>query len=120
MRLLIMTEFRQPITLKNGIRISFSDQTNRYFGDFHRIHIQVEIALPEGFSWPAAVPRKTSLVKTLEKMGVPGAHVEQEKQALIEGYLEAAKNYLEADDFPQRLAAKLQTEKQRPVFLRNS
>lgn len=110
----------EPIVLSNGLTVRFVDQSNRYFGDFHRIYIEVQICLPDHMELPVGFSReKTFLKKTLEKMGVPTEALERERKLLIDAFLATGRTYLEKDDFPQRLLFKLQQEKQRPVFLRN-
>lgn len=114
-----MSELLSPITLRNGLMITFEDRSNRYFGDFHRIFIRVSATLPDDFELPAGVARDdVKFERTLEKMGVPSALLAKEKQALVEAFLSSARAYLEEDDFPQRLAATAKAEKpKQPRFL---
>lgn len=114
-----MSELLAPVILRNGLIINFEDQSNRYFGDYHRVFIKVRVVLPEGFILPAGVePDDVTFERTLEKMGVPSAQLANEKQALVEAFLEASKDYLEEDEFPQRLVAAAKTRKpQQPSFL---
>jgi len=108
------------VVLMNGLTISFQDQTNRYFGDFHRVCIQVRIMLPKDYELPAGISReKAYLEKKLEKMGVASGRVEAQQALLIESFLTTSQEYLERDDFPQQLLAKIQRHKPKPVFLRN-
>lgn len=115
-----MPEFLDPLVLKNGLIIRFFDQSNRYFGDFHRIFIKVQIALPDHFELTAGLNReKAYLERSIEKMGVTSAEFERERNALIDAFLATSKNYFEKDDFPKQLSLKLLQRKQRPVFQRN-
>lgn len=114
-----MSEVFASLELGNGLVVRFVDQSNRYFGDYHRVSIRVVIALPDEFELPEGMKReKACLEKNLEKMGVPTASVETERRALVDGFLKSSRAYLEKDNFPQQLLAKLQKEKTRPVFLR--
>lgn len=114
-----MTEELRSVTLRNGLVIKFLDQTNRYFGDYHRICIKVTLILPDDFSLPAGMSRETAYYdKTLEKMGIPTADVADEIDSLIDAFLNSSQSYLEKDDFPRQLAGKIQQKNKRPVFLR--
>lgn len=108
-----------PVTLKNGLVIQFIDQSNRYFGDFHRVFIQVTISLPEQLAASAGLSTdRASLVRSLEKMAVPGKLIDAERESLIDAFLETSTAYLEKDNFPQQLLVKLRQEKSKPVFMR--
>jgi len=109
-----------PITLNNGLEISFIEQDNRYFGDYHRICITAVVSFPKDFHLPAGMTHeRAKLEKRLEKMGVPNAALETERNKLVESFLASSRDYLERDDFPRQLLRKLQTEKSTPIFLRN-
>ena len=115
-----MTSKLEPIVLKNGLSLHFIDQSNRYFGDFHRICIKVQIFLPADMELTAGLKReKAFLEKKLEKMGVTTEAVESERKALVDAFLASGLIYLEKASFPQQLLNKLLKEKPRPVFLRN-
>ncbi|HBT82423.1 MAG TPA: hypothetical protein DEB35_03005, partial [Desulfuromonas sp.] len=78
--------------LANGLHLRCREAGNRYFGDYHRVVVAVEIHLPLdhhglGKLDPALLARArarygASLVthKTLERMGVAGAEVTQVQQ----------------------------------------
>lgn len=106
-----MTEQIAPVELCNGLVIRFEDQTNRYFGDFHRICVQVRIELPTGID-----RKQACLLKNLEKMAVPSSGVTEQRNALIESFLKASRDYLETDEAPQRLLQRLQQQKAKPNF----
>ena len=109
-----------PVVLQNGIVIRFVDQSNRYFGDFHRICITAEVSLPENFVLPVGFPKEQArLKKRLEKMAVTSDAIESERRALVEAFLATSRAYFEKDDFPRQLLRKLQQEKPKPIFLRN-
>ncbi|MDT8441317.1 MAG: hypothetical protein RQ723_06620 [Desulfuromonadales bacterium] len=90
--------------LANGLEIVFTDASNRYFGDYHRLRIEVtlQLTLPEddpdgdGF-WLAArrlLGTRFRQVRTLERMGVPSAEVTATRQQLIDSYLQSTAAYL--------------------------
>jgi len=113
-------EMFAPIVLKNGLQVSFIEKSNRYFGDYHRISITAVVSFPDNYELPTGLSKeRAKLEKKLEKMGVPTAQLETERNKLVETFLSTSRVYLERDDFPQQLLRKLQQEKSRPVFLRN-
>ncbi|WP_303720938.1 hypothetical protein [Malonomonas rubra] len=114
-----MAENIKPVILKNGLVIRFVDQSNRYFGDYHRVFILVTIFLPDDFELPVGMKKdRACLEKSLEKMGVPSEAVETERQALIDAFLQTSRSYLEQENFLQHLLVKLEKERPKPVFLR--
>lgn len=100
-------------TLANGLQLRFYDQSNRYFGDYHRVRIVVEIELflssdllddPELL----AAGRKRfgdSLItsKVLERMGVPGSRVDELRAELVASYQREVQSYLSRPEVPLRL-----------------
>jgi len=115
-----MSDLFSPIHLTNGVVIRFIDQSNRYFGDFHRVCVKVVISLPIDFPLPdGMLPENACLEKYLERMGVPSSAVETERKSLIDAFLQTSRSYFEKVDFPQQLLRKIQEQKARPIFLRN-
>lgn len=100
-------------TLSNGLQLRFYDQSNRYFGDYHRVRIVVEIEValnPELIPDPEllAVGSKrfgSSVItsKVLERMGVPGARVESLRAELVAGYQLEVQSYLSRPEVAMRL-----------------
>ncbi|MCK4691198.1 MAG: hypothetical protein KAT20_05300 [Desulfuromonadales bacterium] len=113
-----MTDLLKSVTLEGGLVVNFYDQSNRYFGDFHRICIKVvaELVLLHATDEP-----EPPLVyeRTLERMGVTTAALETEKSALIDSFLSVSRTYLENPNFPEQLLRKKKSEKTKPVFLRH-
>lgn len=114
-----MNPLRQK-TLANGLRIEVFDESNRYFGDYHRVCLQVIISFDAGSaaeqvgadrqfwdSFRAARGDTVRVEKKLVRMGVAGAAVEQTVTALIDDFLRAADDYMAHPDYPQRLARTL-------------
>ena len=111
-----MKPFRRK-ALPNGLLIEIFDESNRYFGDYHRVCLRVVMSLdlppaavtdPDDASfWEAAgsvFGRKLQVVKKLVRMAVPGAAVEQTALSLSDEFFRAADDYLSRPDYPQRLA----------------
>jgi hypothetical protein len=102
--------------LDNGLRILFVDESNRYFGDYHRVCIQITLvcaldALPvantddEAFRDRAltTLGKELKVVKRLERMGVPTAEVERVRHSMIEAFMENASSYIGRPEYPRSL-----------------
>ena len=106
--------------LDNGLEISFSDGSNRYFGDYHRVCVVATIsyALDQladdelRLRATAVYGEQIKLEKRLERMGVPSAEVEQTRNALVDDFLSHASTYLSRPDYPRLLIA-VELSKQR-------
>jgi len=103
------------IALENGLLLQVENQTNRYFGDYHRVRLVVschfEVAglltdpdcdLDHG-QLRRLLGEQLRYEKVLERMGVPGAAVETTCRELVDQFLASNRSYLERADFPQRL-----------------
>ena len=100
-------------TLVNGLHLRFYDQSNRYFGDYHRVRIVVEIELALNNELLddqelLAAGRKRfgatlTISKVLERMGVPGARVESLRAELVASYQTEVQSYLSRPEVPLRL-----------------
>lgn len=114
-----MTE-EQPLRrerLGNGLVLEFFDRSNRYFGDYYRVRIEVRTRIPihadlvrHEVDAAGLLDRARKLfgeelveVRHLERMGVAGAEVEAVHRELIEGFLRVGTIYLQRADYPQRL-----------------
>ena len=107
------------IALDNGLVLSFDDHSNRYFGDYHRICIEVLVSLPQGASSDQDCSAgRTYTLRTLTKMGVPTAALGDERVSLVEDFLATSRGYLEKPDFPQQLLRKIGLEKKKLVLFR--
>lgn len=102
--------------LANGLLIIFTDESNRYFGDYHRICVVATIVCnlndlstensdDEGFFHRAIEKLGTQLevVKRFERMGVATADVEAVRTELIESFLRHATSYLSRSEYPRAL-----------------
>jgi hypothetical protein len=99
--------------LTNGLYLRFFDESNRYFGDYHRLRIVVEIELtlsnelltdPELLA--AAKKRfgvRLTTNKVLERMGVPGSRVDALRAELVASYQTEVQSYLSRPEVPLRL-----------------
>lgn len=112
-----MTAFREE-TLANGLHIAFRDESNRYFGDYHRVSVVVTLScplanlpsdLPADIAFRAEAMRvlgeTLSVTRRLERMAVPTAKVAQTRDALIDDFLAHAAGYLARPATLRSLAA---------------
>jgi len=101
-----MTTFRQE-TLTNGLCLVFRDESNRYFGDYHRVCIVVTLSFalaglpdnsPEEASFRAEAIQKLGetlvVTRQLERMAVPTASVTQVRDNLVDDFLQHSAVYL--------------------------
>lgn len=110
-----MTPFRTEI-LENGVELAFFDLSNRYFGDYHRVCIEVHISV--GAATGAACPETghpvpVVQIRHLERMGVAGAELEATRNRMVQEFLQHAGSYLARDDYPVRLAVVQATSRRR-------
>jgi len=102
--------------LSNGLQILFVDESNRYFGDYHRVCVVATIIcnlndLPaassdeEAFRCQAieALGEELSVTKRLGRMGVASAEVEEVRTALIDDFLRHASIYLSRPGYMRSL-----------------
>ncbi|MCA1797029.1 MAG: hypothetical protein ABR516_04540 [Desulfuromonadaceae bacterium] len=91
-----MFELPEPQTLPNGLKLDYSDVTERYYGDYYHVCIKVKCALPheEHAHW--------HLFKKLERAGVNSAKLDDAKQDLLDGFTRLILPYLQRGDFPER------------------
>ena len=102
--------------LSNGLQILFVDESNRYFGDYHRVCVVATIIcnlndLPaassdeEAFRCQAieALGEELSVTKRLGRMGVASAEVEVVRTALIDDFLRHASVYLSRPGYMRSL-----------------
>jgi len=102
--------------LANGLTLEFIDQSNRYYGDYHRVRIEARCAVPVELSSFGNADDAGELAqrarrlfgeavtysRVLERMGVAGADVEVVKESLIEEFLRTGRSYLERPAFISR------------------
>ena len=120
----LMTTIKEgPLLIKvehlpNGLQVNFSDESNRYFGDYHRVCVVATIIcnlhdLPlassddEAFRCQAVdtLGEQLSVVKRFERMGVASADVEDVRNALIDDFLRHASVYLSRPGYLRSLVS---------------
>lgn len=120
------------VALENGLEVRFLDCSNRYYGDYWRVKVEVRCSLelhpglfageadPQGACEAARrlLSERVEFSRSLEKMGVEGAALAAARSALVEGFIQSAFPYLRAASFPPRLVARelAQRRKKRSPF----
>lgn len=88
-------------TLANGLKLEFYDRSNRYYGDYHRVCVEVRlIAGSAADCLPADVCTETH---SLVRMAIPGALLLATRDQLVGDFLASTLEYLSRTDFPQRM-----------------
>ena len=111
-----MKPFKQKV-LSNGLQIEIFDETNRYFGDYHRVCLRVVMTLDlrapaatgssDASFWEearSAFGSRLQVNKKLVRMAVPGAAVEQTVLNLSDEFFKAVDDYMARPDYPKHLA----------------
>ena len=106
--------------LDNSLELIFYDLSNRYYGDFHQIKIEVvsrikfSDALLEdfGFSEREQLQAKNrygemfEARQELKRMGVAGSEVQSVTTQMVKQFLDSSLPYMSDLKFPQRLLRK--------------
>lgn len=100
-----MTTLFASEQLDNGVQIHFIDATNRYYGDYHRVCIVVELRFA---SDEYAQAHK---FQTLERMGVCGAEVESVQEQLLNSFRQGTMKYMGNENFEKRFLQSCKTRK---------
>jgi hypothetical protein len=100
-----MSELIKSERLDSGIQIDFIDVTNRYYGDYHRVYIEVKLRFA---SEEYAQSHKFQI---LERMGVSGADVESVQQQLLNSFCQGTMKYMVSDNFENRFLQSVKTRK---------
>jgi hypothetical protein len=117
--------------LANGLTVEFHDRSNRYYGDYYRVCVEVRCRIPlsaAAFSEAAdpvaemqhartVLGEEMLFAHTLEQMGVSGDDVEKNRQALIDSFVKSTFPYMQSPSFPARMMAReLAQRKKRRSF----
>ncbi len=103
----------KEIPLANGLTVCFYHHTHRYFGDYHRIRVEVVCEVPvrdEYFATAEEYARARAILggaavfrRSTETMGIPTAEIERCLGSTIENFARHSLSYLSSASFPQRL-----------------
>jgi hypothetical protein len=100
-----MNEPWKVVELGQGMTLGVVDETNRYFGDYHRVCLRTTLSCSLAV---VGGPERVELVKTLERMAVSTERVEQVREQLLENFIEHVRRYLLVEGFAERLWRKQQ------------
>lgn len=97
-----MPEKIEPVELARGVTAEFVDRSNRYYGDFHRVRIEVTVTLtrsaiddrPELQARIPVAQDSVSYRTVLEKMAVPTAQLPAVREELIRVFLANSRDYI--------------------------
>ncbi len=107
--------------LENGLIVEVRDLSRRYFGDYHRVVLEVLIRLPLRMELLAAAPDAETLLAAartawgeearndtrLERMGVAGADVDSVRGELWTSFVAHGFGYIQHPEYPARLLRRL-------------
>lgn len=100
-----MSELFSSEQLANGVQIDFIDATNRYYGDYHRVCIEVVLRFAsEEFS-------QGHKFQTLERMGVSGADVESVQGQVLNSFRQGTMKYMVSENFENKFLKSCKTRK---------
>jgi len=102
--------------LDNGLEIVFTDRSNRYFGDYHRVCVVATIRCrladlvgkvdePLLLRAESVFGEYVEIEKRFERMGVASTDLDPVRSALVGDFLRHAANYLSRPDYPGLLLA---------------
>lgn len=117
-----MKPFRTEV-LPNGLTLDFVDGSNRYFGDYWRVALEVRCRIPLCHALPpddpdidqarALLGETLLFTRSLEKMGVAGEEVTSVRTAMVEHFLSSAGAYMATPVFPGSFVRQQLAEKRR-------
>ncbi|MBE0500026.1 MAG: hypothetical protein IBX47_01190 [Desulfuromonadales bacterium] len=102
--------------LDNGLELIFTDLSNRYYGDFYQIKIDIisRIHLSDAFFATCDLSEREEVKvrsrfgvvlethQELKRMGVAGPDVASVSMEMVQNYLQTSLPYLAAAQFPSR------------------
>jgi len=95
--------------------VRFYDHSSIYFGDYYHVRLEARCefelpgcqeVVPGSLVSEETLPNPAVYTRTLERMAVPSASVEDVKGALIEDFRKNTLPYLSSPDFPQKMTSK--------------
>jgi hypothetical protein len=106
----------KQIPLENGLTVSFFNHNHRYFGDYHKVRVEItcEVAiLEEYFATPdefaeamASLGASAVFRRSLEQMGVSTDELEDCLDRVIENFINHSLSYIASPGFPRKLIQK--------------
>ncbi len=103
----------REIPLENGLNVCFYQHTHRYFGDYHRIKVEIVCEIPvreelfdnsvEFADAQALLGQAAVFRRNIEMMGISSADVENSLERTIENFMKHSLSYLSSPLFPKKL-----------------
>jgi hypothetical protein len=110
-----MENITRDLLLANGLTITFTSKSHRYFGDYYRVKLVITSTVPvlvEYFAVPEEYTKAIALLgeeveyrRVIEQMGVPSTEIERALQRLIDDFIEHSSPYFSAPDFAGKMVA---------------
>lgn len=110
-----MENITRELTLANGLIITFTSQSHRYFGDYYRVKLGITSTVPvlaEYFVVPGEFTQARALLgaeveyrREIEQMGVPSTEIERAVKRLIDDFVAHSVPYFSAPDFAGKMVA---------------
>jgi hypothetical protein len=108
-----MKNIIREIPLANGLTVSFTDATRRYFGDYHQVRVEIRCEVPlsaQLFDEPEAYQVALKLLgpavvylKQVEHQGVPTLGTADAIQKVVQQFIDHSLSYFGSEAFPRRL-----------------
>ncbi len=108
-----MPEKIHQITLPNELVIDFFDCTSRYFGDIHRVKLEIICKVPilrrhceNDEAWREArslLGKEVDYRRVEERMGVPSSEITRVLDLLMSNFREHSYPYFSSIQFPRKL-----------------
>ncbi len=103
----------RELHLANGLVVRFFDHSIRYYGDFHRVQLEVRCSVPlsadlfasddEYAAAKSILGDSVTYCRSLERMGVPSTEIDRVIESLISDFNMHSGPYFAAPDFPRKL-----------------
>ena len=116
-----MSEPFKIVELSSGLRVKFYDQSNRYYGNFHKVRISVVAQIPVDGTLLSEdlkrlIPQPMDLVSyetMLERMAVPTEQLAEVRSSLVNDFLASASRYLTSKVFVEGLLRRREMTKKK-------
>ncbi len=104
-----MQHLFDSVQLDNGLKIEFVDETVRYYGDYHRVKIEVFIILSDG---------RRERFQSLERMAVSGAELDAVKSQVLQAFRSRTMKYMAAPAFEEKFIQNLRQRRRAALVAR--
>ena len=112
-----MSEPFKTVELSSGLQLKFYDQSNRYYGNFHKVRISVVALIPVDEALLSEdlkrlISQSVDLVSyetVLERMAVPTEQLSEVRSSLVSDFLASAGRYLTSKIFVEGLLRRRET-----------